>query len=563
MKGALHISADWSLPVDFVTSTQAIVAKKRVGKTYTAQVEAEALLEARQQIVVLDPTDAWWGLRSSSDGKSPGYPITIFGGRHADLPLEVTAGAELAEAIVSERFSAVLSLKLFTKGERLRFAADFLETLYRKNREAMHMFVDEADVFVPQKTWSPEQARCLGAADEIVRRGGIDGVGITLITQRSAVVNKDVLSQIDRLIVMRMNYPLDIKAIKSWIEEHVSVATVKEMIASLPSLPKGEAWMWSPDTEQFSRITVPKKRTFDSGRTPKAGERRAEPKVLAPVDLERLGAAIAATVERAKVNDPKALRLRVRELEKQLAAGGAAKVETKLVEKPILDPKLVDRLKSSLHTIEHRVVPLQTELEELRRELEAVKRALHIAEAWTTSPRQRLHANGHALANPPRAPSGAAGELPKGEAAVLAACLHYPDGVTRSQLTVLTGYKRSSRDAYIARLRDKQLVDTAGERVLATAAGAATLPNVGALPRGADLREHWLQRLPEGERRILEILCQVYPEPIERPSLDESTGYKRSSRDAYLARLKAKQLTVDVGRGAVKASDTLFEGGAN
>ncbi|HEY1554763.1 MAG TPA: hypothetical protein VGF94_08015 [Kofleriaceae bacterium] len=53
---------------------------------------------------------------------------------------------------------------------------------------------------------------------------------------------------------------------------------------------------------------------------------------------------------------------------------------------------------------------------------------------------------------------------------------------------------------------------------------------------------------------------RVYPEPIERTSIDESTGYQRSSRDAYLARLRAKELVIESGRGTVKASDTLFEG---
>jgi DNA helicase HerA-like ATPase len=56
----LNISDDLKLPLDFVTQTQAILAKKRVGKTYTAKVQAEELLKANQQIVAIDPTGAWW-----------------------------------------------------------------------------------------------------------------------------------------------------------------------------------------------------------------------------------------------------------------------------------------------------------------------------------------------------------------------------------------------------------------------------------------------------------------------------------------------------------------------
>ena len=329
----IRISSLLALPMSFITSTQAILAKKRRGKSYTAQVEAEELLELGQQIVVLDPTGAWWGLRLLADGKSPGYAITIFGGDHGDVPLEASAGEALAHAIVTERFSAVIDLSLLRKNDRLRFAADFLETLYRLNRQAMHLFIDEADAFCPQKTFTPEQARCLGAADELVRRGGIKGIGVTMISQRPQVVNKDVLSQIDMLIVLQMNHPKDLHAIEDWIVEHVNKDTAREMLASLPALPIGHAWVWAPEAKIFQRIEVRKKRTFDSGRTPKAGERLKPPKKLAKVDLERLGKTLSAAVEEAKANDPKSLRARVVELQKEVAA--AKKAKEKIVVKNV------------------------------------------------------------------------------------------------------------------------------------------------------------------------------------------------------------------------------------
>jgi DNA helicase HerA-like ATPase len=46
----LHIGDGFSFPLDFVTQTQAILAKKRVGKSYTASVEAEELLKAGEAI---------------------------------------------------------------------------------------------------------------------------------------------------------------------------------------------------------------------------------------------------------------------------------------------------------------------------------------------------------------------------------------------------------------------------------------------------------------------------------------------------------------------------------
>src|SRR5205807_8610327 len=92
-----------------------------------------------------------------------------------------------------------------------------------------------------------------------------------------------------------------------------------------------------------------------------------------------------------------------------------------------------------------------------------------------------------------------------GEKKVLAAVAQYPEGVTREQLTVLTGYRRSSRDTYLQRLRAAGWVHI-GARVFATPEGIAALgDDYTPLPSGLALQTYWLGRLPEGERKILEV----------------------------------------------------------
>lgn len=306
----LRVSDDLVLGADFVTSTQAILAQKGKGKTHTATVEAEELLDAGQQVVVIDPTDAWFGLRSSPNGKSTGYPIAVFGGDHGDVQLETGGGSVLAEAVVRERFSAILCTETMTKSEELRFVGDFLETLYRKNREAMHLFIDEADQFAPQKPFGGEMKTC-GATDDIVRRGRKKGIGCTLITQRASAINKNVLSQADMLVALGCSHPLDLDAIDKWVRKNADPKLAQEMMKSLPSLPRGEAWVWNPSQSLFKRIAIRQRHTFDSGATPKAGEKKREPKVLAQIDLARLGKSMAEAAERQRESDPKALRAKI------------------------------------------------------------------------------------------------------------------------------------------------------------------------------------------------------------------------------------------------------------
>jgi hypothetical protein len=163
--------------------------------------------------------------------------------------------------------------------------------------------------------------------------------------------------------------------------------------------------------------------------------------------------------------------------------------------------------------------------------------------------------------SPPRDRSAAAvtahnGALPKGESAILAACLMYPAGASREQLTILTGYKRSSRDAYIQRLRERRYVET-GDVIKATDEGRAAMPDVQPLPTGDELQAYWMHKLPEGERKILGILLRAQGLAVTKEALDEA-GYQRSSRDAYLQRLRARQLIVEPQRGQVQASPNLF-----
>lgn len=152
--------------------------------------------------------------------------------------------------------------------------------------------------------------------------------------------------------------------------------------------------------------------------------------------------------------------------------------------------------------------------------------------------------------------------LMKGEQRILIAIAQHPKGVTREQLTVLTGYRKTSRDTYLGRLHRRGLVVGAidSARHLVTREGLATLgDDFEPLPKGAALRDHWLEKLPAGECVILSALVAAYPDPLEIASLEAAVGYKKTSRDTYLRKLMARELVDKVRPGVVVASPMLFE----
>jgi hypothetical protein len=126
-------------------------------------------------------------------------------------------------------------------------------------------------------------------------------------------------------------------------------------------------------------------------------------------------------------------------------------------------------------------------------------------------------------------------------------------------VTILTGYKRSTRDAYIQRLQAAGFVDV-GPPIMVTGAGLAALPaDFEPLPTGDELREHWLRRLPAGEATVFRVLVEAYPNPVTRDEITDITEYKRSTRDAYIQRLGTRKLVTARSDGVV-ANDNLFPG---
>lgn len=369
----LRLADDLLLPLEAVTQTFAILAKRGVGKTHTAAVLTEELLKAGLQVVVLDPLDVWYGLRSSVDGERAGLPIVVLGGTHGDLPLDAGSGAVLADLVVEDGLSVVLSLRHLSKNDQRRLVTDFCERLYHRKgedryRQPVHIVIDEADAYVPQRVYAGQE-RMVGAIDDLVRRGRASGIGVTLITQRAAVIHKDVLTQIEVLIALRTISPQDRKAVELWIEAHDAYDQRAEFMASLASLPIGTAWVWSPGwLDVFRKVTIRRRETFDSSATPKVGEAPRAPRELATVDLAALRERLASTIAQAAADDPGTLRRRITELERQARERPVPPPE-RIVEH-VVSEVCSEACRSQAARLRQLVLDARRELEELVRQMQ-------------------------------------------------------------------------------------------------------------------------------------------------------------------------------------------------
>lgn len=569
----LRVSPTLSLPPDAVTSTFALLAVRGAGKSNAGAAMAEEMFKAGLPFVAIDPVGSWRGLRSGRDGgPAGGLPVPIFGGKSGDVPLERGSGQLVADLIVEKRLSCVVDLSNFgSEGDKKGFLLAFAQRLYQKNEDPLHLFLEEADDYIPQKPMRDE-AQLLRAWENIVRRGRSRGLGMTLITQRSAAIAKMVLTQVETLFVLRTTGPQDIAAIEAWVKYH---QVDQKLLASLAGLEDGEAWVWSPHyLKKFERFRFRMRETFDSGATPKnlRGKDARKMATLADVDLSAIRGQMAATIEKAKADDPKALRARIAELEKRPTTSTT-------VEVPVFDADRVYGIEVDVGNVKAEIAAfgerIKTELGALCARMKDYRVAMG---ARAKSPPARGSAapngaqvkpgNAPGLRDTRRSASPATSakrdggrdrtSLGTGERAILTVIGQTDKGATREQLSVLTGYKRSSRDTYMQRLSSAQLIYQSGGLYFASGKGFDALgSDFEPLPTGKALREHWLQRLPEGERRIFALVVDSYPDWLARDIIDEKTGYKRSSRDTYLQRLGSRRL-IETSRDGVRASEDLF-----
>jgi ribosome-binding protein aMBF1 (putative translation factor) len=277
------------LPDTALDADIAILGKKGRGKTFTAKGIVERLLAMGRRVLILDPLSIWWGLKASRDGKSPGFPIVVFGGPKADIPITGNSGLALGRLLSSTSISAVIDLGALRIKEQAHLTAELLDHLWTVNREPLWIVLEEADVFAPQQP-AGEMMRVLGEVDRIARRGRAFGFRLISITQRPAKLHKDVLTQLSTLITLGVTSPQDRDAIKAWVDGNADREKARDVYDSLAHLKVGEGWIWAPDLGLLKRVTFPPIATLDTSKTPKAGDVAIASPVLAAADICELKA---------------------------------------------------------------------------------------------------------------------------------------------------------------------------------------------------------------------------------------------------------------------------------
>lgn len=518
-----------------LTDVIGIVGKTGSGKTYAAKSMIESLLSEGARVCIVDPTGVYWGLRRRADG-SDGFPVVIFGGEHADVPITDKAGSMLGEIIATGKVhSAIIDVSEFTGGESTRLLTDFFEMLYAKaNRYPLHLVLDEADSMAPQSPM-PDQRRLQGAVNKVVRRGRVKGFRPIMITQRPAVIDKSVLSQISTLVAMRLPAPHDRKAIDGWVKGNADTAQAKAVLDSLSSMAVGEGWVWSPANDILERKRFPRITTYDSSKAPEYGEVLAEPPALSDIDVGALRDMLAPPEETPAKESSR----------DEIEATRSASYQDGYAD------GLVEGTKRG---------HLSGIAVGLARAMNALN-ALTVNEAGEEPSAATAPAPPQVAPEPPPAsrPMGKVGGERRPLAALVSA---YPAGYTEAQWATITGMKRSGGtwNTYKSRLRSARLIVANNGLWYATKDGIEILGSqVEKLPDGGPQRvEMWAGKVG-GAGRVLRYLGERYPQWISRVALADALGLAASGGtfNTYLSRLRSNGL-IDEAAGSIRCSSSLY-----
>lgn len=566
----IKLSNEVSIDLDKLIESRLLVqANSGGGKSWTNRRIIEQAF-GHVQIIVIDPEGEFGNMRGKYD--------FVYAGKGGDAPVESRSAALLARRLLELKASAIIDLYELPMQERKHFVRLFLDSMVNAPKELWHdclVILDEAHKFAPEK----EQSEALEAVADMASRGRKRGYCLIPATQRPAKLNKDVAAECNNKIIGRASLDIDRKR----SAEELGFTT-KEEIISLRNLEPGEFYCFGPAISReivktkIGEITVPMARRGQNAKGVPLPTEKVK-KILGQLaDLPKEAAEELQTISDLTVRN----KILERQIKDHKCPVGPDPEKIKIEAERLVSKAKIDIEKSfdeELRRFKKKVVGIKDTILKLSEtasgllkfvsdlENENVIENVKKPEIKISFPSSKIIVNQSSIERE-LIHSGVAKERSAtyiggfgiGERKILIAISQHDQGISREHLTVLTSYKRSSRDAYIQRLRGRGYINFVGDFITATAEGIAALgSDYELLPTGDALREKLMRELPEGEKKVLGILIEAYPQAVDRETISNAINYQRSSRDAYLQRLKARQLVSFEGRGMVKAADKLFE----
>jgi predicted nucleic acid-binding Zn-ribbon protein len=242
--------------VEILTGRGFITGKSGSGKSNTASVVVEELLERGFPCLIVDTDGEYYGLKEE-------FELLHVG---ADEECDIQVGPEHAEKLASLALEENVPIILDVSGyldeddadDLVREVARHLFAKEKMLKKPFLMLVEEVHEYIPEGGGLDDTGKMLV---KIGKRGRKHGLGLVGISQRPADVKKDFITQCDWLAWHRLTWDNDTDVVRRVVGSEVADAVA--------DLSDGEAFLQADwNDADVQRVQVRRKRTFDAGATP-------------------------------------------------------------------------------------------------------------------------------------------------------------------------------------------------------------------------------------------------------------------------------------------------------
>ncbi|MFO8033572.1 MAG: DUF87 domain-containing protein [Candidatus Bipolaricaulota bacterium] len=291
--GTLNLGPNIELALDEVIGQcVAILGIRGSGKSNTAGVIYEELLAARYPLSIIDTDGEYFGLKEK-------YEVLVVGeGENVDIELDAESAAGVAEVSLREGIPVVVDVSGMLSEDRELFVLEYLSRLWSlagKLRKPYMIGIEECHEFIPQGV----RTELKEMVARMALRGRKRGLGAVVISQRSAKVEKDVLTQAGMLFLHRVVHEADMRVYGELLPWRKG-----EVKGEVAALGVGECIFLADQTVRKVQIRL--RDTFHGGftpafqpvETPKLRQVRGE--ILAAIEQARAQVEPSPVVARAR-----------------------------------------------------------------------------------------------------------------------------------------------------------------------------------------------------------------------------------------------------------------------
>src|SRR5713101_6149100 len=533
-----------------------IQANSGGGKSWLLRLIAE---RAGIQTIVLDNEGEFASLRETLD--------MLLVGATGELPANPHHAALLARRLIEYKVSTVVDLYELKLAERRQFVKLFLDSLIHLPRELwrpMLVILDEAHIYCPERGSGDSEST--QAVISLMSQGRKRGYAGIIATLRLSKLHKDAAAEANNVIIGR-----------TWLDADQARAgdalgLSKADRLKLRDLGQGEFYVFGP---AFSRPGVMHFRS-DQVRTthPRLGQRHL---LTAPAPSKAIRGMLGKFADlphevEAEIRGLDEARCRIVELERQIRkfknSSATPQIDQSAMERAVRR-RTLERGGVCSRQMLAAVASAGQSFEKLKVLLDEIEREWANLPAATPAPDFSINHKSERTKRPAvvrvESPDSLDGplKLSSGERRILTAVAQYPQGRSKVQVAILSGYAPNGGgfNNYLGALRTRAFIQGNGDRLTITEAGIEALGSWEPLPTGSALIDYWRNRLGKAERLILEALTQEYPDALTKEEVAAKAGYEANGGGFNNALGRLRTLELVLGRGELRASDNLFDSG--